>query len=337
MGNPKFMPFKEKKGLVNMRINQNLLNKVTELANLKNITLTEVITSLIQDYMKDKIVTNNYLNSGVVFNIPTSEVTKEYYIQEEEDLRKLKDESIIIPNLKEVMVSTKTLEVKRVPNNLDVFIDDTFQSDDLLLKHEGIDFYIEPEAIHHRRPFFKRREFLNNLYCFYFTISSVDKVSVYLIDYLEAINRLEGKDDTTKNKLISCVKELRKLSEELYEYGNIIWGDDEGEDCFKLEEEKDFSIFDEKLLEIANKYNTDNIIEFGSDIDERILFSNIDLYDESDEKFDEIKRVIELNEGLKKQVNSLNESVENLNTIKEIIEFQKKENPELWENIMRKL
>ena len=63
MANPKFLNLdKEEKSQFNFRLNKALVNKFQEIAALKNITATELLTDLLTTYLEDKVVTNVYLD-----------------------------------------------------------------------------------------------------------------------------------------------------------------------------------------------------------------------------------------------------------------------------------
>ena len=63
MANPKFLNLdKEEKSQFNFRLNKALVNKFQEIAALKNISTTELLTDLLTTYLEDKVVTNVYLD-----------------------------------------------------------------------------------------------------------------------------------------------------------------------------------------------------------------------------------------------------------------------------------
>ena len=64
MANPKFINIdgKEEKSQFNFRLNKALVNNFQELARLKNIPATELLTDLLNSYLEDKILTNSYLD-----------------------------------------------------------------------------------------------------------------------------------------------------------------------------------------------------------------------------------------------------------------------------------
>ena len=95
-------------------------------------------------------------------------------------------------------------------------------------------------------------------------------MNVFLIDYVTAINKLsEAGNETYKNFLISCVSELESidcsyaLKEDLKEANT----DGEIENIIN----KYINISIPVLKEIAEKYNTGNIVPFGENINIRIL------------------------------------------------------------------
>lgn len=331
MNYPKFLPIKrEKKGTLNMRINEELLEELTNYSILTDSTVTDVVTDLIRDFMKDKVTTNDCLKCGITFNIPTSEEAKNYFIDKQRDLKSLNDRTIIDVGSYSKRVPISTLEVMNIPNNLDIFINGTFQSEDENELHHGIDFYIYPDLILHELRDFNEKEYLNNLYCFYFEVGYENDISVYLIHYLEAINLLEGYDDVTKLNLIGAVESLRRISYNLFEgYKKYLESNEEDDEKFSSVIDKQ-----EKHLErICRKYNKGNIVSLGTDIEKRVLKNSFDSDDELDERIDLLKELLEENKKVIETINSLNEKKNSISKLEKILEYLEEENPDLNDKI----
>ena len=81
MANPKFLNMdKEEKSQFNFRLNKALVNKFQELAALRNITATDLLTDLLTNYLEDKVLTNTYLDlmgKTVYIKVPESLFLKE--------------------------------------------------------------------------------------------------------------------------------------------------------------------------------------------------------------------------------------------------------------------
>ena len=252
MALPKYLPVK-KKIPYTVRLPEHLLNSLNAYADLTGNTTTNVVIDVLTDFMKDKTVFNDYLidRGSKTIKIPLNADAKENIIANDNLNSNLLntfngnisyyDEN----NCYEEAVKpteTATIEIKRIPNNLDVFNRYSYESGSRY-KHKGIEFFVyipkEYEIVWN---------YIDYLYCFYFEVTG-NETNICLIDNLDAINRLADADTTTKDLLIGCIKELEFIS-------------DIGNGC-------ENELYDD-FLSIARKYNTGNIVEFGADIEKRI-------------------------------------------------------------------
>ena len=128
MALPKYLPVK-KKIPYTVRLPEHLLNSLNAYADLTGNTTTNVVIDVLTDFMKDKIVFNDYLRD-------VSSIT--------------------------YTTCGATLEIKRIPNNLDKFNKCTYISEDGF--HKGIEFYVHI-------PKKERCHTFDCLYCFYFKTS----------------------------------------------------------------------------------------------------------------------------------------------------------------------
>lgn len=276
MAVPKYLPH-ENKVPYNVRLPKKLIDKLSAYAELTGNTTTNVITTALEQYMQDKTVFNDYLEiGGLTLKIPFHMEQKEQIITDKLNLTKLRDNILMPNNFGELMPCSyyaEDFEILKIPNNLDEFFDDSYISyeADANIEHSGIEFFIYPSWIlwklyNHDYPV----SILNALYCFYFKISPSNKVNVFLIDYVTAINKLsEAGNEEYKNLLISCVSELENV-----DVSHILRKElEEARNHDEIKDLKDFYVNEmiPVLKEIAEKYNTGNIIPFGENINIRIL------------------------------------------------------------------
>ena len=317
MANPKFLSV-EKKVPYNIRLPQRLIDKYNAYAELTGNTTTNIINTVLDDFISDKIVLNDYLDyiGGTTIKIPYNLNHKELLIKKGYYLEQLRD------SLADAELTAETFEIKRIPNNLDVYVDDSYKTvntSDVI--HSGIEFFIYDisQSILNE---LNDMSLLNALYCLYFEVNEDDKVRTFLIDYLSAINLLSASgNEYYKDLIIGAVAELKEADEIIDKYNAELSAKDN--ELIKKHSGNNESYFNEmdkaidelqseyivliqdKLTEIGNKYNSGNVILLGSDIFSRIAISerNIDpdYFDEIiSEKVDKIiADKIRTNKGLK--------------------------------------
>ena len=91
MANPKFINingYKEEKSQFNFRLSKALVNDFQELAKLKNIPATELLTDLLNSYLEDKVLTNTYLDlmGNTIIKVPESLYLKSCITVDPKDL-----------------------------------------------------------------------------------------------------------------------------------------------------------------------------------------------------------------------------------------------------------
>lgn len=317
MANPKFLSV-EKKVPYNIRLPQRLIDKYNAYAELTGNTTTNIINTVLDDFISDKIVLNDYLDyiGGTTIKIPYNLNHKELLIKKGYYLEQLRD------SLADAKLTAETFEIRKIPNNLDVYVDDSYKTintSDVI--HSGIEFFIYDisQSILNE---LNDMSLLNALYCLYFEVNEDDKVRTFLIDYLSAINLLSASgNEYYKDLIIGAVAELKDADEIIDKYNAELSAKDN--ELIKKHSGNNESYFNEmdkaidelqseyivliqdKLTEIGNKYNSGNVILLGSDIFSRIAISerNIDpdYFDEIiSEKVDKIiADKIRTNKGLK--------------------------------------
>ena len=355
VGNPKFLNT-EKKVPYNIRLPQRLIEKYNSYSELTGNTTTNIITNVLNDFIDDKVVMNDYLDNtgGLTVKIPYAVYQKHRLTTDDGafafnllSYNKSKEYHYYIGD--EMYSDTyfaELFEVKKIPNNLDISNGESYNVNDKNLIvdpnaiHSGIELFVYKDVVKSMSAdailsnYCEYDSFVNCLYCLYFEIK-VNDVKVYIIDYLKAINLLSASgNDSYKDLIIACVTELKKVDEIADELYNEICNGEveilEKYDFDKDSYEKEFDAFKKNLkaeydlkfestvYDIANKYNSGNIILFGTDIFSRIAVKNVmlkpDLIDDLiDEKInDRIERLETENAELKsrlEKIDKINEMI----------------------------
>lgn len=256
--NPKYLPV-PKKVPYNIRLPKPLLDKLNAYAELTGNTTTDVVIGALDDLMKGKVIFNDYLPDmkGITIRLPIiPDEKKEFYnvnlINAEISAGNLFNEAY------GYYATTETYEILKIPNNLDEFnefigyhtmINEVGKPDN----HSGIEFVIIPDIA------MEYDNVMDALYCLYFEVESNKLKKILLIDYVDAINKANATENVKlKNKLTLCVKELQQLNLELEETVS--------DDIDAIE-----NYTYETITDIANNYNTGNIVELGDNINEAIV------------------------------------------------------------------
>lgn len=313
----------------NVRLEEKTVDKIKELSNILNVNHSELVRVIINKYFEDKTVYNTYLDTfkASYINLPLNILVKQYCINhlinfKEERLNNIIDlvkedheeEIIEIEQLKEFerynninkedtyykyfnpsLNTKKTYKILRVPNNLDTFNYDlnTYCKDKRKDKHEGIELFIEPDLKYYTT------NYLNCLYCLYFEVKEKN-YNINLLNVHEASQIIVNSNNTY----------LKKLFENIYT--DLV------------------NANSEDLEEIANKYNTNNIlniekseevttIKLSETEDSRVYINYFDkgLLKE----FEELKKE---NKELKKRVDELTVFGENKEQITKNIQKETK-------------
>ena len=316
---PKFLDDPFKKVSYSFRIEERLLENVKKFANATGRRLPETFNYLIRESLKDCNLGNTYLNDfeGSIINVTyITPATDEFgnllefaFSRGSTNFLNLDSEGVLY-------------EVKKIPNNLDVWHDKGgYYSQAPNLLHEGLSVLIAPEIVHNHN--FKYDDYYLHdcLKFIYFSVDINGKLEVKHISYKEAFRKLKeaGNNDT------------------LYKFKNIhksFW--DFCED-FLLEYEKDpeplntdyDNILYTHFLEFANKYNDVNInsledMEAPLNIDGVNISTNYetpekdlnkiikDLQDQIDQKDKAIKQYEEMTKDLENMYNDIENRVKEL-------------------------
>ena len=359
--NPKFLNV-ESKVQFNMRVPKRLIDKYTAYAELSGNTTTNTIINVLDEFIADKVVLNDYLDNtgGVTVKIPYATNQKYNFINNNWNLKEYaaaeKLTYYYVDERYDETFDAELFEVKKIPNNLDIYIGDSYVANKKLLKfnhnaiHSGIELFIYniTEIIFADEILTNKFDsFINCLYCLYFEVTVNDDVNVYLIDYLTAINLLSASGNNDyKDLIIAAATELSDIDNVVNSFNDDFYNGEieiaekylsgdhaDNEKYAKAVDELDKRIkaeckakCDELVNVIADGYNSNNIIRFGTDIFSRLAIKEIkvgpDIDDIIDEKIDAAvdERINEIHEKiiggidddkLKRIYEIINESDEN--------------------------
>lgn len=253
--NPKYLPI-PKKIPYNIRLPKPLLDKLNAYAELTGNTTTDVVIGALNELVKDKTVTNDYLTNidGVVIEIPMLYSEKDFFYNSNLLNGVVYSSYDSFGDMIDVKAKSEPYEIFKIPNNMDKF-NETFgyysMIDSIGAKsnHSGIEFVILPDSYSYRG----NTNVFDALYCFYFEVKSGKLTKVVLIDYLDAINKLNNTNSRIKNNLVLCVKDLTKLKKDI-----------EAENTTDAIKEEEIGMLE--LIALSKKYNTGNIIPLGDNI-----------------------------------------------------------------------
>lgn len=209
MSNPKFLDILPKEQ-VSFRIDNELYLKLINYANAKGLNKTDAINEILTNFLDKRTLTNNYLDNitGLYFKIPLDlEIKKEFIengqiLNTSENSRIVGDDSI-------------TIKIKQIPNNLDIFTADGYHSTKDGVLHSGIDFIIVKDVLKKPTTILVNKldiDLMDSLYCFYFEVTADNRTNVYLINPIEAINKLSSANNKiTWDLLVSTMQQLEDL------------------------------------------------------------------------------------------------------------------------------
>ena len=286
MSNPKFLNV-EKKVPYNIRLPQRLIDKYNAYSELTGNTTTNIINNILNEFIKDKVVMNDYLDNiaGITVKIPVNiEQKNELTLNDETDYYfNLTSEKTIkehIIDVEKYDSLAELFEIKKIPNNLDIYINNSYAANkkNLLINsksiHSGIELFVYPNIVESLFYNGKKNSFVNCLYCLYFEINKNYAVNMYIINYIKAIDLLSASgNEYYKNLIIACATELELIDENAFKYIDFLrdnWDYDTIDDYTEY-----ISSLKNKVSKIADKYNSNNIIKFGADIFSRLAIKEI--------------------------------------------------------------
>lgn len=311
---PKFIETPKAKTVYSWRIDDDKLNKLNELAKLTGVNTPDLLNNIIDSYLEDKTVYNNYLESyrNYYIKLLINLAIKEYLIERNVFSNLLKDY-----DYNEYMRLFKTLEAKedkgakevldlifnnykiqRIPNNLDIFNSSDLSFNTGVIEdfktHNGLEFYIEPDIAEYTK------DFTNCLYCFYFSVLK-QGVEINIISYTEAIRLLNKVNNIeliaiaesiiTKLSKAKNVRSVKKIAKE-WNTNNIIKLEDiEDNEAnpFKIEITKDNTIikpYDKDLDDTINDLKRE--VKEQTNIN-KVLINEIEELKKENKELNEIK------------------------------------------------
>lgn len=288
---------KSSKKPYSFRCDETLLEDISKYAEIEGITLPQLLSNIMDDFLADKVLTNTYLpdHEGQYINIPSNvdkAISHEY-------------------------------EIRYVPNNLDVwhskygYISPEYKDHAIKsVKHEGIDFVVIPETVHlsklpddevssGRGHHVNLDKIPSCLYCIYITVGINGTVEAELISWIEAMNKLKA---VGRYDLISHGNKIKKRLNSLYEtyITERQWTDD------RIFTDEMYG----RLRVISDKYNTGAILPASNSIDNieyaaivEHLPDNYDLINKLMKDSKKLKRMEDTINGLTADIDDIMERV----------------------------
>lgn len=317
MANPKYideslLPKEEeevaiKKGskkAYSFRCDETLLEDMTTYAKLDGISLPQLLSNLMADFLNDKVLSNDYLRgyAGIYINI-NSNVNEDIF---EYELR------FIMNNL-DVWNSTYGYVSKYHESEHNMY-DGTL--------HEGIDFLVIPETVHTgklpddaimgMRQHHVNLDYIQScLYCIYVTVDNNHGLNYEVISWIDAMNKLKavGRYDLIAhgNKI---KRRLNNLHQKWITEGQYI---------------DDIVFIDDiymNLLRIADEYNTGAILPADKSIDN---IEYLPVIEKLPDAYEIISDLVKENKRLKKMEDKFND------IRAKIDEIENMSREELWE------
>lgn len=272
---PRFIEDPYKKVSYSFRIEERLLEDIKKYSNATNRKLPETFNYLLKKSLEGVNVNNSYLEDyeGLIINIP--------YMTWEEQIYYAGDTiggtELIFrrgnTNYLDYSEEGLTYEVKQIPNNLDIWINEKpiinigeTQSKNYLgqgyyskhypnLIHEGISIVIAPELVLSEGFNICQTGIINTLKFIYFAIDLDSNITVSNISYKESFRKLKesGNEET--------IYKFNSIYNTIYKFGCEFMKMYEEETEPELESDDDFfkSLLYSNLVKFANKYNDGNI------------------------------------------------------------------------------
>lgn len=318
MNSPKFLEDPYKKVSYSFRIEERLLEDIKKYGNATNRKLPETFNYLLKKSLEGINVNNSYLEDyeGLIINIP--------YMTWEESIYYIGDTiggtKLIFkrgnPNYLDYSEEGLTYEVKQIPNNLDIWINEKpvlkigdsqetsksylgqgyYSKNYPNLIHEGISIVIAPELVLSNYFHICQTGIINTLKFIYFTIDLDSKVTVTNISSKESFRKLKesGNEET--------IYKFNSIYNTIYKFGCEFMEMYKEKTEPELESDDDFfkSLLYSNLVKFANKYNDGNIRNIEDKTQEK-LENNILLSDNPyllNNEIDKLKKELEDKEAL---------------------------------------
>ncbi len=241
-GYPKYIPkelIPKPKKIYSFRAEQEDLEKLKAYADLKEIEPSKVLNMILHDFLADKVLEADFLADKIGFVLPllTDLELKKKLINK--DITRFMDDEYLrdwlLSNTENKLVGTASYETSKIPNNLDMWSGDTFESTRKGIDHEGILPVIVPQV------FLDNYEVSAEGLLYFLDIQVIgDQYRVTPILSVTAINKLRLKH---RLEIVVLIEEIMKQLDEIL-----------------LKNAQDTDKCMEELQEIANKYNVGNLV-----------------------------------------------------------------------------
>ena len=259
----KIMKNKEK---ISATVPRYIYDDIQAFSDLTGNSLTDIVTDALFEFFRYKIVTNDYLlgYGDLYFDLP---LTKEF--KENAIANKIK-----LNQNREIIDHCEQVTIKTITNNLDIFDGDSYTANKENINHMGIDFKIIPSAIEVTDTinFDKLMNLIDALYVFYYEVSDNHNINVFLINPVDAINKLSSVNHKLGNDLIECLQDMENYQKEINNNYRLEMQELHHDNKYVSNDkeiailDKYTSIFNEVLKDVSSKYNNPNII-LGFDAD----------------------------------------------------------------------
>ena len=251
-GHPKYLPRKE---VYSFRTDSEDLKKLKAYAKLKGIEPTRVVIRILHEFLEDKVVVNDFLPDELGFVLPllTDVELKKKTINK--DISGFMDEDNLTKWLnrhtENKLIGTASYETDQIPNNLDLWTGDTFESTKEGIDHEGILLVIVPQIF---RDNYKVTA--NDLLYFLDIQVVADQYNITPITPMTAINKLRLNH---RFELIVRIQEITdRLRNVLREYN-------------KTQNDKKCM---EKLQYLASEYNKGEVRDRTIELDDTVTIND---------------------------------------------------------------
>ena len=267
------------------RCDETLLEDMNTYAELEGVSMPQLLSNIMDDFLADKTLTNTYLPEyeGQYISIPSNVDDKKIF----------------------------EYELRYVMNNLDVwtgkygYVSMYHESEKEMydgLLHEGIDFVVIPETVHTSKVpddvlmggqvyNVDLNRIPSCLYCIHVTVNNCHHVDYKLISWIDAMNKLKS---VKRYDIISYANGIKKRLDTLYDhYVNGL--------MYAEQDMVDYSTYGQ-LLKIAKDFNTGAILPASKSID-NIEYTAI--VKQLPDNYDLINKIMKENKELKGMADEL--------------------------------
>lgn len=310
-----FIKNPNKKESYSFRVKPELLENIKNYAKATNQTVPEILNEMIEEKTKGLYLTNDYIDDTMA----TTNVIGLPPLEDIYNNGNYREFGLYFENNNRVLY-----EVKRIPNNLDIWTDNEgYTSDKRGVDHEGISFVLAPELI-------TKTEYLKTpelLFCclipVYFRVSIKKKtIQAKNISFTDALAKI--RDSPNMELLDEFTKCTNEVKEILNTYSSIA---NQGFTTPEHENKTYIRLMND-LQALTESINT-NIVSHYNEAIERTNKHSIE-FDSIEFGAGNISELMDENQALKDRVNELESTLNNIITKIENLENL---NPKNWEEL----